>query len=207
MPIDLQQAIALLRTGHVVAYPTETFFGLGADALDEAAVETLRAIKGRGRKPISVVIADTDMLTQVAHPLRGVGLALANAFWPGPLTLVVPVKPEVPLNLRAGGSTIGVRVSSHPVARALAAGLGRPLTSTSCNRAGNREPTRPGQIDAEVRAAIAGYLEGATPGGQPSTIVDLSGPRPLLLRQGAIGIDRLRRVAPDLDVETATGAD
>jgi len=205
MPIDLQQAIAFLRAGAVVAYPTETFFGLGADALDEAAVDRLRAIKGRGRKPISVIIADTDMLLQIAHPLRGVGLALADAFWPGPLTLVLPVKASVPLNLRSGGSTIGVRVSSHPVARALAAGLGRPVTSTSCNRAGGAEPTRPDQIDREVMADIAGTLEGATPGGQASTIVDLSGPRPLLLRLGVISVDRLRQVVPDLDVETATG--
>jgi L-threonylcarbamoyladenylate synthase len=205
MHIDVKQAIALLKAGRVVAYPTETFFGLGADALDERAVEALRALKGRGRKPISVVIASIDMLSLVAYPLRGVGQALARAFWPGPLTLVVPVKPEVPLNLRSGGATIGVRVSSHEVARALAAGLGRPVTSTSCNKAGGAEPTRPEQIDPGLRAAIGGYLEGATPGGRPSTIVDLSGLRPLVLRPGAIAIEQLRQVAPGIEVIAADG--
>lgn len=206
MPIDLPAALRIIRSSGVVAYPTETFFGLGADALDEKAVDRLRAIKGRGRKPISVIISGVDMLALIAPPLRGPGLALASAFWPGPLTLVVPVKPEVPLNLRSGGSTIGVRVSSHPVARALAAGLGRPITSTSCNKAGGVEPTRPDQIDPEVAAAIGGTIEGATPGGQPSTIVDLSGPQAMLLRLGVISIDQLRQVLPDIDVETATGA-
>lgn len=194
--LDLDEAIHSLRAGRVVAYPTETFFGLGVDAMNAEAVGLLRNLKQRGKKPISVIIAVRDMLTSIAHPLDAVGEKLADTFWPGPLTLVLPAKEIVPFNLRAGGLSVGVRVSSHIVAAALSNGISGPITSTSCNAAQMPEPTRPEQVTAELMAAIAGYVEGVAPGGHGSTIVDLTEEIPTVLRQGAISLEKLKTVVP-----------
>jgi len=197
--LDIDTAIKHLRAGRVVAYPTETFLGLAVDAMKPDAVDLLRALKGRGDKPISVIVAVREMVSTVTAALTPAGEALADAFWPGPLTLVVPARETVPLNLRAGGPTVGLRVSSHIVAHALAAGLDGPITSTSCNRAGGPEPTRPDQVDADVMRQIAGWVDGVAPGGRPSTIVDLSGEFPDVIRPGAISLERLRAVVPEID--------
>ncbi len=196
--LDIDAGIKQLRAGGLVAYPTETFFGLGVDAMNPDAVEQLRQVKGRGRKPISVVIANRDMLTQVAPPLPPHGDNLARSFWPGPLTLIVEARDTVPLNLRAGGWTLGVRVSSHIVASALSSGLGGPVTSTSCNLADAPEPTRPERIAAELLKQINGVIEGVAPGGLASTVVDITDEVPVVLREGVIRIERLREVVPEI---------
>ncbi|MFH1811656.1 MAG: L-threonylcarbamoyladenylate synthase [Pseudomonadota bacterium] len=202
--LDVDEAVKRLRAGAVVAYPTETFFGLGVDAMNPDAVETLRQLKGRGRKPISVIIANRDMLSRVTPPLPAAGDNLARAFWPGPLTLIVEARDTLPLNLRANGWTVGVRVSSHIVASALSTGVGGPITSTSCNFAGEEEPTRPEHIDPQLLAQLAGVVEGVTPGGLSSTIVDVTGEVPMLIRQGVISLQRLREVVAQIERGTVT---
>lgn len=197
--LDLDQAVQRLQTGSLVAYPTETFFALGADAMNPEAINKLREIKSRGNKPISVIIANNDMLGQVAKSVSAEADNLMRAFWPGPLTLIVAAQDSVPEELRAGGTTIGVRVSSHIVARALSSALGGPITSTSCNDASEPEPLRREQIDQGLLEQIAGAVEGLAPGGLPSSIVDVSREVPRLLRHGAISLERLREVVSDIE--------
>ncbi|HOG08057.1 MAG TPA: L-threonylcarbamoyladenylate synthase, partial [Syntrophales bacterium] len=139
-PETLARALALLRRGGTVAYPTETFYGLGADALNEAAVRKIYAIKGRGfRNPLPVIIGARDDLTSLVADVPDVALPLMRDFWPGPLTLVFRAAPCVPPLLTGGTGKIGIRLSSHPVARELARRLGGPLTATSANLSGRQE--------------------------------------------------------------------
>ena len=198
--IDIDVAIQRLRAGGVVAYPTETFFGLGVDAMNPDAVDKLRQLKERGRKPISVIIANRDMLPRVTPELPPHGDNLARAFWPGPLTLIVEAKDTVPLNLRADGWTIGIRISSHIVASALSSGLGGPITSTSCNAAEEPEPLRAEHISDALLNSLSGVVEGVAPGGLPSTIVDVTLEVPLVIREGAVDIERLREVVPEIEL-------
>lgn len=197
--LSFDQAVQRLRAGGLVAFPTETFFGLGTDAMNPDAVERLRQIKARGNKPISVIIANRDMLRHISPPLPPYGDNLARTFWPGPLTLIVEAKETVPLNLRAGGWSIGVRVSSHIVASALSSGIGGPITSTSCNDASEPEPLRAEQIDEALLQRIGGVVEGVAPGGLASTIVDVTFDVPRILRHGAISLERLREVIPEIE--------
>src|SRR5262249_51926312 len=136
-----EAAVAALAAGGLVVFPTETVYGLGADALSEAAVERLVAVRGRGEgKAILVLVRDIGMVETVATEVPPAARQLARCFWPGPLTLVLPARPGLPAPLGAGSGTIGVRVPGHPVAAALVAGLGRPVTAPSANPPGAPSP-------------------------------------------------------------------
>jgi L-threonylcarbamoyladenylate synthase len=189
-PIGLAEAIQALRDGAVVAYPTETYYGLAVDGLDEAALGRLLQLKGRGvEKTISLIVAGPAMLPMVCAEVPALAQRLMAEHWPGPLTLVLPARPGLPEALVAEGA-VAVRQSPHPVAAALVQAWGRPLTATSANRAG-QPPTR---TAAEVRAAFPGaeglfVLDGgATPGGAPSTLARVRGDRIEVLRQGAVSL-------------------
>ena len=182
-------AVAALRRGEIIAYPTETFYGLGVDALDELALARLRALKGRDGKAISVLVdgpAMLDSVCSVVPPPRGGADAALLA------RRVDDRAARARAACRARSSTdgfIAVRQSSHPTAQALVAGLGRPLTTTSANRAG--EP--PATTDEAVEEIFAGRCRilhgGATAGGAPSTLVRVRGSKLEILRRGAIEID------------------
>jgi L-threonylcarbamoyladenylate synthase len=184
----LTEAIEALRAGELVVYPTETFYGLGADPLSPAALERLFALKRREPdKPVALIAADSASAFKLARTIPDIAHRLAVAFWPGPLTLVLPARDGFPPALLGSDGGIGVRVSPHPAARALAAGLGRPITATSANLAG--EP--PTTIIAETRMAfgvkVKTYLDGGTlTGGAPSTIVAFDSAGVRVLRAGAI---------------------
>ncbi len=190
------QAVAALRAGAVVVYPTETFYGIGADASDPAALEQIFAIKGRdAAKTIALIAHDLEAAFAIASQVPPSAQTLARAFWPGPLTLVIPARAGIPATLVGPDGGVGVRVSSHPVARALARGVGRAITATSANRSG----APPARTIAEARAALGSavevYVDGGTlTGGQPSTVLrcDRAGVR--LLRAGAIGIEEIEAV-------------
>jgi L-threonylcarbamoyladenylate synthase len=181
-------AVAALRRGEVVAYPTETFYGLGVDALDELALARLRMLKGRDGKAISVIVDGPAMLEEICGDVPPIARELMQRHWPGPLTIALPAKRGVPAALVEAGC-VAVRQSSHPTAQALVSGLGRPLTTTSANRAG--QP--PATTDEAVEEIFGGRCRvvhgGATPGGAPSTLVRVRGPRLEILRRGAIEID------------------
>jgi L-threonylcarbamoyladenylate synthase len=184
----LAEAVRVLREGGVVAFPTETFYGLGADARNEAAVEKIFRIKGRNfRNPLSVIVANDREVIPLVEEIPAAAKILMQTFWPGPLTLIFRAAPSVSSRLTGGTGKIGIRVSSHPIARFLAAGLAGPLTATSANPSGGPECS---SADAVIRtlgdlpdAVIDG---GATPGGAGSTILDVTGFPPRILREGAI---------------------
>jgi len=193
---SIAQAIAALRAREVVVYPTETFYGIGADAFAPAALERIFAIKGRdAAKTIALIAHDDAAAFAVAREVPDNARALARAFWPGPLTLVMPARAGLPAALIGADGGVGVRVSSHPVARALARGLGRAITATSANRSGEAPARTIAEARAGFGAEVKVFVEGGTlTGGAPSTIVhcDRTGWR--LLRAGAIGIDEIEAV-------------
>jgi len=196
LPSEIDRLGALLRRGGVVAFPTETFYGLGALARDPAAVERLARAKGRpDGKPLPLVAADAGMVQEVAV-LDGLARRLAERFWPGPLTLVLPARPGLPAPITGGTGTVGIRVPGSEVARALCRAAGGAIVSTSANPAGGPPPVAAGALDAGLLARIDGVLDaGPTPGGLPSTVVRVDGGRLTLLRDGAVPFAELERTA------------
>lgn len=182
-----------LLAGAVAACPTETFYALGAAAFSRRAVDRVRRLKGRdASKPLSVLASDLDMVAAIAAATGPSFIALAGEFWPGPLTVVLPAAAGVPEFLLGPGRTIAVRIPPVPWLRALVREMSEPLTATSANLSGESELADP----AEVAALFDGKIElivdgGPTAGGLPSTIVDLAGDRPRVLREGRIPASRL----------------
>jgi L-threonylcarbamoyladenylate synthase len=182
-------AVAALGRGEVVAYPTETSYGLAVDASDEAALSRLWLLKGRGaEKAFSVIVAGPAMLADLCAQVPPAAQRLMAAHWPGPLTLALPARAGLPAALVLDGC-VALRQSPHPVAQALVAGFGRPITATSANRAGGP----PAHSAAEVAAALPGscfVLDGGpTAGGPPSTLVRVRGEVVEVLRRGAVTLD------------------
>ena len=190
------EAIQLLRAGRIVAVPTDTVYGIAADLALPDAIERLFAAKGRPpERAVALLLADAAQ----ASVLGVVGPAahlLAERFWPGGLTLVLPARPsaELPPILAAGSPTVGVRVPDHPAPRALAAVLG-PLPTTSANRSGEADARDAAEIADRLGDAIALILDGGpVRGGPASTVVDCSGPLPVVRRAGAIPADEIAAV-------------
>ena len=193
-PEVLGRARAVLEAGDLLIYPTETFYALGARALDPLAGRAVRAAKGRDdRKPLPLVVADVAQAMPVCAGWPELASRLAEAFWPGPLTLVLPAQAHVPEEITAGTESVALRVPGAELARRLCA-LAGPLVSTSANRSGEAPPASCAQALAEVGRAAALALDGGPGGGEPSTIVDLTGDDPRLLRPGAIAWENIRRV-------------
>jgi L-threonylcarbamoyladenylate synthase len=181
-------AVDLLRKGGVVAYPTDTLYGLGADAFNEAAVERVFVIKGRPHgMPLPLLLADADALVQVASEVPPLARVLAERFWPGALTLVIPRSSKVPELVSGRGWKVGVRVPDHPVPRELARRLGAPITGTSANKSGGPDPRTADDVRRQLGDEVDLVIEGGgLPAGQPSTVLDLTGPSPRIVRAGAI---------------------
>ncbi len=181
----IEAAARLLCSGRLVAFPTETVYGLGADAFDAEAIARVYVAKGRpSDNPLIVHLADPSQIERCGRSDARVR-ALAAAFMPGPLTLVIAARDEVPLTARAGLPTVAVRVPDHPVARALL-GITGPLVAPSANRSGRPSPTTAAHVMADLGGRIAGILDGgACRVGIESTVVDLSGGEPAILRPGA----------------------
>ena len=195
----LEAALTALRRGDVVVYPTETLYGLGADSTSPHALAQLIALKGRrDGKPISVLVDGRDMLDAVAASLTPMAERLIARFWPGPLTLVVAARASVSEILTAGSGTIGVRWSSHPIATALVAGLGRPLTAPSANPTDAAPALSIEQARAYFGTRVAAYVDGGRcAGGVGSTVVDVTDETPRVLREGAIAVAALRTAAAE----------
>ncbi len=196
LPIDavypdagaVARAAAVLRGGGLVAFPTETVYGLGASALDAAAVARIFAAKGRpSNNPLIVHVADAEDVARVAAAWPAAAARLAECFWPGPLTLVLPRRYDVPDVVTAGGPTVAVRVPAHAVARALIRAAGVPIAAPSANRSGYISPTRAEHVLHGLAGRIDLVLDaGPVPGGIESTVLDLTNDPPRLLRPGLV---------------------
>ncbi|HEY6485019.1 MAG TPA: L-threonylcarbamoyladenylate synthase [Candidatus Cybelea sp.] len=194
------EAGRLLREGGVVAFPTETVYGLGADAFQPRAVAAIFEIKQRPSfDPLIVHVTDAAMLERVAATVPAMAVSLIERFWPGPLTLVLAKRAEVPELVCAGLSTVAVRMPAHPIARALIEAVGSPLAAPSANPFGRTSPTRAEHVDRMLGHRVALILDGgATERGIESTIVTLE-PRPALLRSGAITVEEIESLIGPLE--------
>jgi L-threonylcarbamoyladenylate synthase len=193
-PALVREAAGVLRRGGLVALPTETFYGLAARALDPAAVARVFALKGRAASKALLVLVDGEaMVERVAAEIPPRARELMARHWPGALTLVLRARADVPVDLTGGGGTIGVRLSPHPVARAVVGALGEPVTAPSANLADAAPPTT---ADGVLRAFPSGVdlvLDaGATRGGPPSTVLDVTVEPPVVLRAGAVTVAAAR---------------
>jgi L-threonylcarbamoyladenylate synthase len=186
--LDLGPHLAVLRRGGVLACPTETLYGLLADALDPRAVARVVALKRRGPEPIALLVPDLVAAQALADGgLSERAQALAAAHWPGPLTLVIKARAGLAEALAPAG-TVGVRVPGPSPALALTRAFGGPLTATSCNPSGLPAARNETEARAYFGDRLDGYVPGSAPGGLPSTVVDVSGPEPRVLRPGAVRI-------------------
>ncbi|WP_306591809.1 L-threonylcarbamoyladenylate synthase [Geothrix sp. 21YS21S-4] len=182
------EAAAILRGGGLVAFPTETVYGLGADGLNSEAVARIYAAKGRpATNPVILHVDGPDAARALVATWPEVAAVLAARFWPGPLTLVLPASEAVPSIVRAGGPSVALRCPAHPVALALIRAAGRPLAAPSANRSQHLSPTLAAHVASSLGDAVDLILDGGpTEAGLESTILDLSGPRPRILRPGPI---------------------
>ncbi|MCZ8523373.1 MULTISPECIES: L-threonylcarbamoyladenylate synthase [Paenibacillus] len=203
VPAELAEAASLLREGGTVAFPTETVYGLGADARRTEAVAAVFAAKGRpSDNPLIVHIAERSQLEELTAPPEEAVSRLLDAFWPGPLTVVLPVRPGVlsPL-VTAGLSTVGVRMPDHPVARALIAAARCPVAAPSANRSGRPSPTRAAHVLEDLGGRIGGIVDGGEAGvGLESTVVEYTGGALHILRPGGVTSAELRAALPGVPV-------
>jgi L-threonylcarbamoyladenylate synthase len=194
-PENLAAAVQALKRGDVIVFPTETLYGLGADALNDAAVEKVFGLKGRDpRNPIPVLVADQEMLHALVAKVSTTAQKLMDRYWPGPLTLVLPGQRNIPKPLCNAEGGVGVRISSQPIATLLVNGLGRPLTATSANPSG-KEPARTLQ---EAKNYFADRVDVFVDGGtltskSGSTVVEVIEDSIKIIREGEISADELQR--------------
>jgi L-threonylcarbamoyladenylate synthase len=196
-PTAIAHAVATLREGGVVAIPTDTLYGLAADPWNSAAVAKVFTIKGRpDDRALPLVASDVDQVQQWIGEMSAVARCLAQRFWPGPLTLVMRAPHALAPEVTAGGTTVGVRVPSHNVTRALCAAFDRPVTATSANISGQSATDHPETVAATLASRLDLLLDsGTTPGGPASTIVDVTLGEMLLIREGAVSWEDVKACA------------
>ena len=184
----LTRAVEILAEGGIIAYPTETFYGLGADATNQKAIEKIFTVKGRDFKnPVSLIIGQTEDIYPLVQNIPESAKKLMAAFWPGALTIVFQASNKISPLLTAGSGKIGLRVSSHPIALKIVQKLKRPLTATSANLSGAPECTRASEVAEQIGDKIDAIVDwGKTEGDKASTIIDVTCDPPVILREGAI---------------------
>ena len=201
---SIRRAAALLRAGELVAFPTETVYGLGADALNGEAAARIFAAKGRpADNPLIAHIAgESGLAGLIALEPCACARKLMRAFWPGPMTLIFPKSPRVPREVTAGLDTVAVRMPSHPVARALIRAAQTPIAAPSANRSGRPSPTTAAHVLEDMEGRIPLILDGGPcEVGLESTVVDVTGARPRILRPGGVTLEMLEGVVGDVDVD------
>ena len=196
-------AIDVLRWGGTVAYPTDTVYGLGSNGLDAEAVRGVFRVKGREPDaPVPLLVADLPMLLSVIAGISDIGLQLIQRYMPGPLTLVLARASHIPDVVTAGGPTVAVRIPNHPIPRRLATALGGPIVGTSANRSGQPSTTSAAQVLSELGDVVDCVLDGECWGGKESTMIDLTGASPRMLRKGALPEEELTAFLAGLKPET-----
>ena len=201
----VKTAAELIRAGEVVGMPTETVYGLAANALNGEAVKKIFLAKGRPQdNPLIVHIADFDQIYDLCPAVPPQAKLLADAFWPGPLTMIVPKGDCIPDEVSCGLDTVGIRLPSHPMARALIHESGVPLAAPSANTSGRPSTTTAAHVMHDMDGKIAAVLDGGACGvGVESTVITLALERPRLLRPGGITLEQLRSVLGEVDVDRA----
>ncbi len=201
----LRFAAEILQKGGLVVFPTETVYGLGANALDEKAAENIFLAKGRpADNPLIVHIADFADLGQVVADLPPIAQALAEKFWPGPLTLILKKKESIPDAVTAGLPSVAVRMPDHPIARTLIKLSGLPIAAPSANLSGKVSPTSAEHVIEDLWGRVDVIIDGGRTGvGLESTVVDLTVWPPQLLRPGGVSLEELRQVVPELELDRA----
>jgi L-threonylcarbamoyladenylate synthase len=202
---QIVDAAKLLRQGEVVAFPTETVYGLGANALSDQAVEKIFLAKGRpSDNPLIVHIGELAQLEMVAQEVPPKAEQLIEAFWPGPLTLILPKTDRVASLVTAGLATVGVRMPDHPAALALIREAGLPLAAPSANRSGRPSPTTADHVLADLNGRIAGILDGGSTGvGVESTVLDVTVEPAVILRPGGITLEQIQAVIGEVELDPA----
>jgi L-threonylcarbamoyladenylate synthase len=187
----IREAAQLLRDGRVVAYPTDTLYGLAVDPRNPAAVRRLFELKGRAESSALTLIAADIAQAERAGEFNALARRLAAAWWPGPVTIVVTAKPILAGETLAGGDTVGIRVPDHPIAQALAREFQFCVTATSANPSGTNAAITAAEVIARLPAVDAAIDAGGVTGGAPSTIVSARDEHPTLLREGAVAWERV----------------
>lgn len=202
---ELLEAARILREGGLVAFPTETVYGLGGNALDEHASEKIYAAKGRpSDNPLIAHISCMEELPALVREIPEAGRRLAEAYWPGPLTMIFRKRDEVPYETTGGLETVAVRMPSDPVASRLIRLAGVPVAAPSANTSGRPSPTRAEHVIEDLNGKIDMIIDGGQVGiGVESTIVDVSGETPVLLRPGAVTMEMLEAVLGRVDIDPA----
>ena len=202
---QFKEAVALLKRGELVAFPTETVYGLGGNALDPTASAKIYAAKGRpSDNPLIVHICDTDALSELAQDIPDGAWELAKRFWPGPMTMILKKKDIVPKETTGGLSTVAIRMPSDPIAAMLIRESGLYIAAPSANASGRPSTTRAEHVYEDLNGRIPMILDGgAVQIGLESTIIDLTGERPLILRPGYITLEDVREVLPDAAYDPA----
>jgi len=194
-PSEIERAVEMLKSGGLVAFPTDTVYGIGANAFNKDAVERIFTAKGRdSKKPLQVLIADKDDLNFIVEKQSDTLHRLAEKFFPGALTIVVSAKEDFPRWVTCGLDTVGVRMPSNPIALEMIKAFGKPIAATSANISGFPDPKNAQQVleylDGKVDLILDG---GATPDDIPSTVIDISVNPPKILRQGKLTVDELNK--------------
>jgi len=198
----LEEAAAAVRSGELVVLPTDTVYGVGADAFLPSAIDALLAAKGRDRSmPVPVLVSSPAMLDALVDQMPAPATALSEKFWPGALTLVVRHTAHLVWDLGDSRGTVAVRMPADELAQDLISRTG-PLAVSSANRTGHDAATTAMEARLQLGASVSVYLDGGSSGGSvASTIIDVTGERPRVLRAGALELAALREVVPDLDIE------
>ena len=197
---QIKKAISILKKGGVVAYPTDTVYGLGACMTDTAAVDRIFQVKGRPKgMALPVLLADKVQMESILTSVPLSARRLADEFFPGALTIILPKSNSVPDIITGGGRTVAFRIPDHRVPLALIKGLGKPIVGTSANLSGQPSAFTAAEVKAQIGDKIDMVIDGGRcPGGIESTVIDLSGKKPVVRRQGAISIEKLRKILPDI---------
>jgi len=193
------EAARTIRDGGVIGFRTDTFYGLGADPFNASAVQKIRALKGREEaKPILLLIAEINEIWRFINNQSELFQSIADRFWPGPITLIGQARPELPTELTAGTRTIGLRLPDVEHLRSLLRECGGALTATSANTSGNPPATTAAEVDRYFGDRIDMVLDGGkTLATQPSSVLDVSGEKPQLIREGAVTREMLRELFED----------
>ncbi|SHE97235.1 translation factor SUA5 [Desulforamulus putei DSM 12395] len=202
-PEIISRAAEIIKKGGLVAFPTETVYGLGANGLDGEAVAGIYRAKGRpSDNPLILHVADLDMANRLSRNLPPQAPLLMEKFWPGPLTLVVPKAGGIPQQVTGGLDTVAVRMPGHPVALALIKAAGVPIAAPSANRSGRPSPTTADHVLADLEGRVDAILDGGPAGlGLESTVLDLTGPCPIILRPGGVTYEQLAGVLKEVAID------
>jgi len=208
LTLRIDRAIEILKTGGVIAFPTDTVYGLGSDAFNIEAVERIYRVKQRPRHlPLPVLLADSSQLASIVDSVSGIAQFLTRRFWPGGLTLVLPKKSSLPDIITAGSDKVAVRVPGHAVPLALIRGLGAPVIGTSANVSDEPSPVTAEEVQQQLGGQIDLIIDmGKCPGGLESTVVDVTGRTPVILRQGIIPEQEIKKACQEYAREVGKNA-